>query len=295
MGNLMVSHGVIVPMLTPFSADGAIDIGAARRMARRLADAGAFVFVLGTTGEGFSISAAKREQLVKAVLDELGKGAVIYAGIPSNCLEDQIEMGNRYLELGVPAVVAHLPCYYPLSSKEMLRYFERLADAIDGSVVLYNIPQTVGQSLPLEVVEKLSKRENIVALKDTEKNQRRLHRALSFWARREDFAYLIGHTPFAVTGLFLGANGWVPTVGNLVPDLCRRLYDCAGRGERDKAEQACREIEQVRAICRSVAEFKYGASLMGLCSERVLPPLLGVDDERKRRIKERLVKAGMVS
>lgn len=280
-------------MITPFGGDGAIDVGCAKKMARRLVQAGTFVFVLGTTGEGFSMSLEKREELVSAVMDELGRQSIVYAGVPSNCLETQIELGNRYLELGVSVIVVHLPCYYKLSEREMLRYLEQVVDGVEGPVVLYNIPQAVGQSLPLVVIEELSHRENVIGLKDTEEDEKRFGQAMAMWGRREDFAYLIGHSPFAVTGLFMKADGWVPTVGNLVPDLCRNLYDAARRGERESVEKTYRQISEVRAVCRSIAEYKYGASVMGLCSERVLPPLLGPDDEHKRRIKERLVKMGM--
>jgi 4-hydroxy-tetrahydrodipicolinate synthase len=282
-------------MLTPFGEDGSIDVGSTKKMARRLAQAGTFVFVLGTTGEGFSIPLKKREELVRAVMDELGKLSIVYAGVPSNCLETQIELGNRYLELGVSVIVVHLPCYYKLSELEMLRYLEQVADGIEGPVVLYNIPQMVGQSLPLGVVEELSYRENVIGLKDTEEDEKRLGQSMAMWGRREDFSYLIGHSPFAVTGLLDKADGWVPMVGNLVPDLCRCLYDAAQRGERQKVEQTYRQISEVRAVCRSVAEYKYAASVMGLCRQTVLPPLIEPDDEHKRRIKERLTKLGIVA
>jgi dihydrodipicolinate synthase/N-acetylneuraminate lyase len=286
-------EGVVVPMLTPLEQDGSIDLGCARKMAGRLAQAGTFVFVLGTTGEGFSIPLKKREELVRAVMNELGKQAIVYAGVPSNCLETQIELGNRYIELGVSIIVVHLPCYYKLSEREMLRYLEQAAGGIEGPVVIYNIPQTVGQSLPLVVIEELSHRDNIIGLKDTEEDEKRFGQAMAMWGRREDFSYLIGHSPFAVTGLFMNAKGWVPTVGNLVPDLCRGLYDAARRGERQTVERTYRQISEVRAVCRSIAEYKYAASLMGLCGRTVLPPLLEPDDEHKRQIKERLMKMGI--
>jgi dihydrodipicolinate synthase/N-acetylneuraminate lyase len=288
-------EGVVVPMLTPFAEDGSIDVSCAKKMARRLAQAGTFVFVLGTTGEGFSIPLKKREELVRAVMNELGKQAIIYAGVPSNCLETQIELGNRYIELGVSVIVVHLPCYYKLSEREMLRYMEKVADGIEGPVVLYNIPQTVGQSLPLGVIEELSHRDNVIGLKDTEEDEKRFGQAMAMWGRREDFSYLIGHTPFAVTGLLDKANGWVPTVGNLVPDLCRGLYDAARRGERQTVEQTYRQISEVRAVCRSIAEYKYAASEIGLCTQVVLPPLLEPDDEHKRQIKGRLMKMGVAN
>ncbi len=288
-----VCEGVVVPMLTPFEENGSIDVGCAKQMARRLAQAGTFVFVLGTTGEGFSIPLKNREVLVRAVMNELGKQAIVFAGVPSNCLETQIELGNRYIELGVSVIVVHLPCYYKLSEREMLQYLGQVADAIEGPVVLYNIPQTVGQSLPLGVIEELSHRDNVIGLKDTEEDEKRLGQAMAMWGRREDFSYLIGHSPFAVTGLLDKADGWVPMVGNLVPDLCRGLYDAARRGERQTVEQTYRQISEVRAVCRSIAEYKYGASVMGLCRQTVLTPLLGPDDEHKRRIKERLEKMGI--
>lgn len=283
-------EGVVVPMLTPFKDDGTIDIRCAEKMAVRLVQAGTFVFLLGTTGEGFSIPLKKREELVRAVMNKLGKQAIVYAGVPSNCLETQIKLGSRYIELGISVIVVHLPCYYKLSEQEMLSYLEQVVDGVEGPVVLYNIPQTVGQSLPLGVIEQLSHRDNVIGLKDTEEDEKRFGRAMAMWGRREDFSYLIGHTPFAVTGLFMQADGWVPTVGNLVPDLCRTLYDAAQRGERETVEQTYRKISDVRAVCRSIAEYKYAASLMGLCSRTVLSPMLEPDDEHKRRIKERLEK-----
>jgi len=289
-----LGQGVIVPMITPFDEEGEIDIGSARSLAGRLDEAGTIVFVLGTTGEGFSIATDKREQLVRAVVAELGSGVVIYAGIPSNCLENQIEMGNKYFELGVSAVVAHLPCYYHLTEQEMLVHLGRLADGLEGPLVLYNIPDNVGQSLPLGVVEELSHRDNVIGLKDTEEDEKRLAKAMAMWGRREDFSYLIGHTGFAVTGLFLGAKGWVPMIGNLMPGVCRSLFAAAQRGERTEAERAYRQISEVRAVCRSIAEVKYAASLMKLCGQWVLPPLSEVDDEHKRRIGERLRGLGLL-
>jgi len=289
MAGRVVCQGVIVPMLTPFDKRGAVDVEAARKMALRLAQAGTYVFVLGTMGEAFSIPLKQREKLVRAVVDELGGQRIIYAGIPSNCIEEQIAMGNKYIALGISAVVVHLPCYYKLTEREMLYHLGLVADGIDGPILLYNIPQMVGQSLPLRVIDELSHRDNIIGIKDTEEDDVRVQKEMSLWCRRDDFAFLIGHTPFAISGLGVGADGWVPAVGNIVPRLCCELYDAARAGRRDVVERVYRKISEVRAVCRTIAEYKYAASVLGLCSGAVLPPLIGIDEEHKKRIDKLII------
>lgn len=289
MAGRVICQGVIVPMLTPFVESGVVDVEAARKMAIRLAQAGTYVFVLGTMGEAFSIPLKQREKLVRAVVDELGGQRIIYSGIPSNCIETQIALGNKYIALGISAVVVHLPCYYKLTEREMLYHLGLVADGINGPILLYNIPQMVGQSLPLRVIDELSHRDNIIGIKDTEEDDVRVQKEMSLWGRRDDFAFLIGHTPFAISGLGVGADAWVPAVGNIVPRLCCELYDAARAGRRDVVERVYRKISEVRAVCRTIAEYKYAASVLGLCSDAVLPPLMKVDEEHKRRINKLII------
>jgi 4-hydroxy-tetrahydrodipicolinate synthase len=139
-------HGVIVPLVTPFTAAGEIDEVAAGRIVSHCANGGVHVFVLGTTGEAASIPTSKRLRLVKASVEAAAGRIKVYAGIGDNCPEHSIAAANEYLRLGADAVVAHLPAYYALKPVEMKAFFELLAAQIRGNLMLYNIPSTTHMS-----------------------------------------------------------------------------------------------------------------------------------------------------
>jgi dihydrodipicolinate synthase/N-acetylneuraminate lyase len=161
-------HGVIVPIITPFTPNGDIDAAAVGRIVSHCAENGVAVFALGTTGEAASISTRKRARLIKLVVETAAHRVKVYAGIGDNCTEHSIGAANEYLQLGADAVVAHLPSYYNLRPAEMKAYFELLASQVKGAMILYNIPSTTHMSLPLDIVESLSHLPNIVGFKDSE-------------------------------------------------------------------------------------------------------------------------------
>ncbi|UCE07941.1 MAG: dihydrodipicolinate synthase family protein, partial [bacterium] len=146
-------HGVVIPMITPFTESGRLDEEAAIRITDHVVEAGTYPFLLGTTGESASIPLETRFQLVKCVTKHLKNRSFIYAGISNNCFEHSITTAKSYHDLGVNALVAHLPSYYPLIPDHILKYFELLAERSPGPIVIYNILGTTHMSIPLTVVE----------------------------------------------------------------------------------------------------------------------------------------------
>ena len=106
----MKYSGVVVPMITPFTPAGGIDVPAVGRIVDHLVGGRvAGVFPLGTTGEAPSIPTDHRRDLVEVTLKAVNQRAMVYAGIPSNCFRESLEAAVAYKELGVDAVVAHIP------------------------------------------------------------------------------------------------------------------------------------------------------------------------------------------
>ena len=169
--------GVIVPMVTPFTESGKIDVDAVCRIIDHLCAGGVSgVFVLGTTGEAVSIPEQEKRKLVETAVRHTNKRAVVYAGIAHTCFDHSVKAAHAYFEFGADVVVAHLPWYYVLEGDEMRRYFTLLADAVGGALMLYNIPKTTHMSIPIEVIEQLSSHRRIVGLKDSENNSARVER-----------------------------------------------------------------------------------------------------------------------
>lgn len=292
--------GVVVPMVTPFTEDGKIDIPSAEKVTEHIVSGGASPFVLGTTGEGTSVPRDERPAFVEAVVKKSAGRTLTYASIASNCLKTSIESAKKYFDLGIDAAVANLPFYYPLADYHMLRYYETLADNIPGPLFVYNITKTTGMSIPVEVIDKLSRHPNILGLKDSEGNQERFKKAIPLWKDREDFSHLTGSASLSTMAVLLGSDGIVPSTGNFVPDMYTRLYQAAKKGDKETAQKHQEKTNELgriyqkdKLLSESLAGLKVIMNELGLCGETVLSPLLPVSESEKKVIKQKLAGAGI--
>ena len=282
-------QGVVVPMVTPFTEAGEIDEPAVHRVIDHLLDGHVSgVFVLGTTGEVHSMPQAARLRLVEIATEHVGKRAMTYAGISNTCFADTIRAAQEYSALGVDAVVAHVPHYYPLDGDSMLWYYTRLADEIKPPLVIYNIRATTHMSIPVDVLEKLADHPRVVALKDSDHNEERYTTLLKKLGGREDFSFLVGALGLAAQALSMGARGMVPGWGNLVPELYHQMMESAGRGDWDevhalqeKADRVAKVFQRGRFEKQPLPALKAAMNALGLCGPTVLPPLItaGADEQ----------------
>jgi len=280
-------HGVVVPMITPFTSNGIIDEEAVHKITNAIVSCGAFPFIIGTTGESASISIQEKSKYVQYLAKTYSGKTTLYAGISSNCQTDSIEAAKKYFDLGIDAVVATLPSYYILTSDQILKYFETLADNIPGPVIIYNIVATTHMSIPIDVVDKLSYHPRIVALKDSERDIRRLDKSIELFKEREDFSLLIGWAAQSAYGLLNGADGIVPSTGNIVPKMFQLLYEAAKSDDSQTANRLQQETDAIakvyqkdRTLGQSLAALKVMMEYYGLCTQEMLPPLskLGLDE-----------------
>ena len=286
--------GVVVPLVTPFTTDGAIDESAVHRLVDRQLAAGTRSFlVLGTTGEAASIAMADKLKFVNCALQRINGQAHVYAGLANNSLKETIAAAHAYADLGVDAVVGHLPNYYPLSAEQMHEWFELVADTVRVPLFLYNIPMTTKMSIPIDIVERLAAHPNVYGMKDSEYDVERMEKLIAFRKTRDDFTYFVGPSIMSMRGLQLGADGFVPGVGNVVPEACHKLMRAAQSNDWAAAEAAQETMKQVgdtympnRSVGDAIAILKAVLAELGLCGATVLPPLMPPD-----RSDEGIVKA----
>ena len=283
--------GVIVPMVTPLTQAYTIDGMAVERIIDQFVEAQVAPFLLGTTGESVSVTLEQKKALVRETVHHVDKRCLVYAGISGNCLEDSIEEGKTYADMGVDALVAHLPFYYPLSPEQMLKYYEQIAEKVPAPLFLYNNPITTKFSVPLEVIEKLSYHPNIVGVKDSERGLERLDTSVSLWADREDFAHLLGWAAQSAYAVEKGSDGIVPSTANITPKLYRDLYDAAIRGDASKAlalQEVTNQISEIyqlnRNVSRSIPALKVMMEVKGLCKPFVLPPMYEMGATEKEQV-----------
>jgi 4-hydroxy-tetrahydrodipicolinate synthase len=289
-------------MVTPVTARGCLDESAACRVIEFLLQGGVEgVFVLGTTGEAASVPRADRLRVVDLTLKQVNGRALVYAGVNDNCLADAVEAGNQYLRAGIDAVVTLPPSYFPIQPKEMFGYFEKLLDQMQGPVILYNIPSTTHVSIPIDVLEKLAGHPRLAGVKDSENNAARLEELVNKLRDRDNFSIFIGVGALMAKMLLLGADGIVPSVGNLVPDLCHQLYESARAGDRARvADMEKKLIETAmlyqhgRTLGQSLGALKAAMNFRRLCEPTVLPPLLTLNENERESIRQEMVRLGIL-
>lgn len=276
--------GVIVPMVSPFKVDFSVDEKAVATIINSFVQNDIKPFVLGTTGEASSFSLGQKIDLINYSVKALNGKQPLLAGIGSNSIFTSIEEGKQFVDMGVDALVATVPNYYPSGDVQMIKWFEKLADNVSAPLFIYNIPVTTHHSIPLDVVEILSEHPNIVGVKDSERGEERLLESLERWKDREDFMFLVGWAAMSSFGLKNGANGIVPSMGNLIPKLFSELVIEAEKGNYERANELQKQTDKIALYCQkgrnisqAVPAMKVLMSMKNICSPQVLPPMLRME------------------
>ena len=273
-------RGTIVPAITPLNEDMTLDTGAVEKLFALFRQHGVMPFILGTTGEAPSLPASVKQIYIRLAGRLKQPGELLYAGISGNCLSDSVDWAHRAFDEGVDVVVATLPSYYALSADQMKRYFEQLAEQVHGPLVIYNIPATTHQTIPLTVIDELSHHPNIVGTKDSERDEGRLRNSLELWAGREDFSHFLGWAAKSGFALLNGGDGLIPSTANFAPGVYSEMEKAAAAGDEEKVVQLQQHSDRLgdtyqswRSLGESLAALKLIMQGEGLCQPYMMPPL----------------------
>ena len=295
-------HGVVVPLVTPFTAGGALDEPALDRVVDLMIAGGVEgVFVLGTTGEGAHVPRELRRQLVAQTVRRVNRRALVFAGL-GDVRESDLAEANQFFGAGADAVVAHPPISEKVKPEQLQVWFKTLLDRLEGPLLLYNMPMTTGMSIPLDAVEQLLGHPRLAGIKDSENNPKRLEELLSRFGGKKDFSVFVGVGALMEKGLKLGADGIVPSVGNLIPDVCHQL--CVAARKTDAAGMADHVLrmntvaslyQKGRTLNESLAVLKAAMFCRGLCAPDVLPPLHRVSEAEVEKIRHQMTELHLLN
>ena len=296
-------RGVVVPMVTPVTQNGRLDTGAVERIIQFFADHQVSPLLMGTTGEGNSVSQADGRLMVETAVKARDQWSaahgsctmVIYAGLTGNCFAEQVQQAEVYTALGADVIVATLPTYYALTEEQMYDYYKTLADCITGPLMLYNILATTHMSIPVDVIRRLAEHPNIVGLKDSERDLERMAQCIEITKTHTEFAYFCGWAAQSAHSLELGGNGIVPSTGNFVPEMFSQLFEAAVRGDmaeanrlQDETNEIAKIYQKDRTLGQSLTALKVMMQTKGLCEPWMLMPLTRLSAAEEQTINEKV-------
>ena len=287
--------GVVVPMVTPVTKEGRLDTCAVERIIEFFAKAGVSPLLMGTTGEGNSVSPKDGLLFVETAVKAAQRRITIYAGLTGNCFSEQLAQAEAYTKAGADVIVATLPTYYALIPEQMENYYRTLADSIKGPLMLYNILATTHMSIPVDVIRRLADHPNIVGLKDSERDLERMAQCIEIAKDRDDFCYFCGWAAQSAHSLELGGDGIVPSTGNFVPEMFQQLYEAAIAGDmatanrlQDETNEIAKIYQKDRTLGQSLTALKVMMQTKGLCEPWMLMPLTRLTEEEEKAIRDAL-------
>lgn len=284
---------VLTAMVTPFTADGALDLPGAQRLAAHLVDAGNDGLVVnGTTGESPTTSDAEKEQLVRVVLEAVGDRAFVVAGVGTNDTRHSVELARQAQAAGAHGLLVVTPYYSKPPQEGLYRHFTTVADATGLPVMLYDIPGRSAVPIETETLVRLAEHPRIVANKDAKGDL-----ASASWVMaRTDMVYYSGEDMLNLPLLSIGAVGVVSVVGHLVSAELRAMIDAFTAGDVAKAREIHQRLLPVyTGIFRTqgVILTKAALGLQGLPAGPLRLPLIDADEAQIAQLRQDLSAGGV--
>ena len=292
---------VITAMVSPFGADGSLDLGSARSLASRLIEHGSDGLVLsGTTGESPTLTHDEKLSLFEAIVDEVGGRAKVIAGTGTYNTAESIELTKQAGALGVDACLVVTPYYSKPPQNALLAHFTAIADASTVPLMLYDIPGRTGRRIEPDTLVELAGQERIVAVKDAvgDASETAKVRVLLDIAGYHDFEVYSGDDPLLLPHLAAGAVGIVSVCSHLIGPQIKQICAAFHDGKVEEAQRIYHEqlplMTTIMGITSSPIPVKTALALQGVIEGGLRLPLVPATKDETAAIKSALEAQGLL-
>jgi len=289
---LLPLKGIIPPMITPLKSNDELDRNGVEKLIEHILGGGVHgLFLLGTNGEGPSLSYRLRKEFLKLSCEIIRGRVPVLVGVTDSSFSGAMEMANYSKSVGVDSIVVAPPFYFPATESEMINYVEKLAAASPLPFVLYNMPMHTKINLTIQTIQR-AKELGCIGVKDSSGDMANLYMMIDAFKEDQNFAVFAGtelYLPDAVMG---GAHGAVAGGANVFPELFVDLYNAALVRDHEKIT---RLRDQIIWLCntmyvvspsaaRITISFKTALSLLGICSDEMALPLRKLEGADREKI-----------
>jgi 4-hydroxy-tetrahydrodipicolinate synthase len=286
----------MVAILTPLK-DGVVDLARFRELVQwHLAEGTDGIIPCGTTGEGATLTAAERAQLIRATVEEVHGRAAVIAGAGSNATAEAIEAVKLAKELRADAALVVTPYYNKPTQEGLFRHYAGIAEATRFPVVAYNVPSRTAVDLAPETTARLAKAGAIVGIKDATASMDRQVQLLERIGR-DGIAYLTGDDFTVAPYLACGGHGVISVVANIVPRAMKELVSAARRGDVAGAvDRQVKLAELIRAMFVEISPgpVKAALGLMGRCAPELRLPMAPIAEASLAKVREAMIRFGVL-
>jgi 4-hydroxy-tetrahydrodipicolinate synthase len=278
--------GVFPAATSQFDDDLALDLKATGSVqAALLRDGVHGLILIGTVGEGNSLSAEEKRAVVATAVEVAAGKAPVIAGVSEFTTASAVKFARDAEALGADGLMVLPAMVYVPTRLELQVHFQAVAAATSLPIMLYNNPPSYRVNIDLGTLEQLAHVPNIVAIKESSTDTRRFTDIINAFGER--FTLFAGLDDVALEGLTLGAKGWVSGLTNAFPAESLALYEAVLSGQRERALKIYRwfmPLLHLDAEPDLVQTIKLAEQLMGRGSERVRPPRSPLEGSRRQEV-----------
>lgn len=288
--------GSIVALITPFRY-GKVDEKAFQELVEwQISEGTQGLVPCGTTGESPTLSHAEHKMVVELCISTAAGRVPVIAGTGSNSTSEAIELTHHAKEAGADAALIVTPYYNKPTQEGMYQHYQSIHDAVDLPIIIYNIPPRSVVDMSVATMARLAELPNIVGVKDATSQIARVSATRLMIG--SDFCQLSGEDATALAVLAHGGHGCISVTANIAPRMCAEFHDAWADGRPADAldyQDRLMPLHSALFIESSPAPVKYGASLLGRCTDEVRLPLVGIMDETKKKVRVAMQSAGLIN
>jgi 4-hydroxy-tetrahydrodipicolinate synthase len=273
--------GIVPPMVTPLCNRDELDVAGLEKLIEHILSGGVNgLFILGTTGEGPSLSYRLRRELIEHVCKQAGKRVPVLVGITDTAFIESVNLARHAADVGADALVVAPPYYLPEAQPELQEYLDHLVAELPLPLYIYNMPALTKVHFELDTVRRALDNPRIIGLKDSSGDLDYYQRAAELIKQRPDWTLLIGPEEKLFDSLQLGGFGGVSGGANLFPKLYVQLVEAHRAGNLVRAQALQEQIQHVSDSFYHIG--KYSSSIikgikcvlacLGVCDDFMAEP-----------------------
>lgn len=283
-------RGILLPITTPFHADGALDLDGLRFNIKKWNETDILGYVLlGSTGECVHLDEAERLSVITTARSAASDQSRFMVGAGQQSTRGTINEIKRLSEAAtVDAFLIITPHFYrpSITQQALIAHYQSIADASPAPVILYSMPALTGIKIEPETAARLSEHENIIGIKDSSADLDGLRETIKLV--RKDFAVLTGNGTVLNEALTAGACGGILAVGCVAPDMCLEIFRAVTSGESERASSLQAKLTPLAQAVTTrfgIGGLKAALEMKGYVGGSVRAPLAEPSAEAREEIR----------
>jgi 4-hydroxy-tetrahydrodipicolinate synthase len=288
MGDLQRLAGCGTALVTPFKPDQSIDGPALRSLVEYQIRGGVdFLVACGTTGESVTMSEKEQADVISLVIEAAAGRVPVVAGAGGYNTREVIKRVAAYARLGADAILSVTPYYNKPTQEGLYQHFRSIAESSDLGIILYNVPGRTSSNLEPATVERLSRVEKIIGVKEASGNISQIAEIAALVG--SSFKIFAGDDSVVLPVCALGGVGVVSVASNLLPREVSDLTHACVEGDYQKARELNRQLMplfKALFVESSPIPIKAAMAMHGLLDEVYRLPLVPPVESTRKRLKE---------